>query len=168
MPTWLHQRIVRFLNRALDRHVESHRLGEVLSAPLPVRLRQGKYREPDILFLQEGRHDVGSKYPDGADLVVEVVSEGAKDRKRDLVEKREDYARGLVSEYWIVDPDTRSINVLTLDGVEAGGPYRVHGEFKTGETATSVLLPGFAVSVEECFAAGEGGSTTDPTAVTSS
>lgn len=50
------------------------------------------------------------------------------------------------------------LSLLTFDGVEAGGAYRVHGEFKKGETATSLLLPGFAVSVTECFAAGEGQS----------
>lgn len=160
MPTWLHQRIVRFLIRRLDRHVESRRLGEVLSAPLPVRLRPGKYREPDVLFLRAERHDEGAAYPSGAELVMEVVSESAKDRVRDLEEKRAEYAAAGIPEYWIVDPETRTILVLTLDGVEAGGPYRVHGEFRPGEAATSLLIPGFAVSVDECFAAGEGKNVT--------
>jgi hypothetical protein len=43
------------------------------------------------------------------------------------------------------------ILVLTLDG----SAYRVHGEFARGATATSLLLPGFTVSVDAVFAAGE-------------
>ena len=38
--------------------------------------------------------------------------------------------------------------VLTLDGTA----YRVHGEFGAGMTVTSVLLPGFAVAVDEVLA----------------
>jgi Uma2 family endonuclease len=83
---------------------------------------------------------------------MEVVSPGAESRQRDLVDKRRDYAQAGVSEYWIVDPETESVTVLALDGSE----YRVHGEFKTGESATSVLLPGFAVDVSAVFAAGRG------------
>jgi Uma2 family endonuclease len=54
--------------------------------------------------------------------------------------------------YQIVDPQERRIIVLTLDGDE----YRVHGEFGPGETASSVLLPGFSVSVGAVLAAEKG------------
>jgi Uma2 family endonuclease len=73
-------------------------------------------------------------------------------RQRDLIEKRQAYAQAGVSEYWIVDPETETVTVLALDGAE----YRVHGEFKSGDSATSVLLPGFAVEVSAVFAAGRG------------
>ncbi len=52
---------------------------------------------------------------------------------------------------WIIDPEFRAITVMEL----AGDVYRVSGEFKTDQTATSILLPGFSVSVEATFAAGE-------------
>jgi hypothetical protein len=42
--------------------------------------------------------------------------------------------------------------VLVLDGAA----YRVHGEFLRGTTATSVLLPTFAVGVTAVFDAGLG------------
>jgi hypothetical protein len=51
-----------------------------------------------------------------------------------------------------LDPLEHKILVLTLDG----STYRVAGEFGPGATATSVLLPGFNVSVDAVFAAGEG------------
>src|SRR2546421_8793870 len=49
-PTLTHQRIVADVLEALQRYSRPNRLGEVLHAPLPVRLRPGKYREPDIMF----------------------------------------------------------------------------------------------------------------------
>jgi Uma2 family endonuclease len=80
---------------------------------------------------------------------MEIVSSRPQDRDRDLVEKRTEYAAAGIPEYWIIDPERQTITVLTLDGSE----YRTHGEFKPGDAATSVLLPGFTVEVAPCFAA---------------
>ena len=150
MPTLLHQFIVRMLFRLLDAFVSAQALGEVLLAPLPVRLFPGKVREPDIVFLKPERLRHSPKYPQGADLVIEVVSADAKDRKRDLEIKPREYARANIAEYWIVDPELRQITVLTLDGQA----YREHGKFGAGSVATSVLLAGFSVAVDAVFAAG--------------
>ena len=89
--------------------------------------------------------------PEGADLVVEVVSEGEENRERDLVKKREEYAKAGISEYWIVDPQEKQITVLVLEGQT----YREHGVFKPGTVATSFLLAGFSASVDAVFAAGQ-------------
>jgi Uma2 family endonuclease len=94
--------------------------------------------------------DVHSQ-PEGADLVVEVVSEGEENRKRDLVTKPQEYAAAGISEYWIVDPQERQITVLVLEGQA----YREHGAFGSGKVATSVLLAGFSASVDAVFAAGQ-------------
>jgi len=83
---------------------------------------------------------------------MEVVSPGQENRERDLRTKRREYARAKIGEYWIVDPEEKCIIVLTL----VGKTYKVHGKFGPGETAVSKLLPGFAVRVEDVFAAGEG------------
>jgi Uma2 family endonuclease len=151
MPTFLHQFIVRFLFEAFHQFVSARKLGEVLFAPLPVHLWPGKYREPDLMFLRPERLRGGPKYPEGADLAVEVVSEDERDRKRDLVDKPQDYAKAGISEYWIVDPQEERITVFVLDGQT----YRKHGVFAPGEQAASVLLPGFAVDVAAVFAAGK-------------
>jgi Uma2 family endonuclease len=98
----------------------------------------------------EHAHRRHEKYWDGADLVVEVVSADPKDRKRDLEVKPREYARAGISEYWIIDPEQRQIRVLILQG----RTYKLHGEFVPGMQATSVLLPGFAVFVDDVLAAG--------------
>jgi Uma2 family endonuclease len=149
MPTMSHQRIVRLLFQLLLAFVADHRLGEVLFAPLRVRLREGKFREPDVVFMRtEHASRMGEEYWDGADLVMEVVSEDGADR--DLNVKHRDYAEAGIPEYWIVDPHQSRITVLRL----ADGQYAVDGEYGPGASAVSPTLPGFEVDVQQAFDAG--------------
>jgi Uma2 family endonuclease len=143
MPTPSHQFILKFLIYLLDAFVKANAEGDVLFAPLPIRLWPGQLREPDLLFLRPNRIVDRRKPPEGADLVMEIVSEGAENRQRDIEIKRREYAQARIEEYWIVDPQLQTITVLVLDG----SSYRVHGEFRVGELATSVTLPGFSADV---------------------
>src|SRR5712691_11899026 len=112
MPTMSHQMIVAFLLRALLAFVEPRTLGTVLVAALRVRLWQRKFREPDVVFmLAEHADRMGEKYWEGADLVMEVVSEDEKSRERDLKIKPAEYARARIPEYWIIDPQQARITV---------------------------------------------------------
>jgi Uma2 family endonuclease len=149
-PSVPHQRIVRFLFLRLHQFVSSHALGEVLFAPLPVRLWPGKFREPDLVYLRPD-HPEYRQQPDGADLAIEVVSEGEENRRRDLAVKPQEYARARIPEYWIVDAGQQRITVLILDG----GRYREHGVFGPEDVATSTVLPGFAVAVKDVLAAAD-------------
>jgi Uma2 family endonuclease len=146
MPSISHQFIVLFFYEALKEYVRKHRLGKVLVAPARVRLWQDKHREPDVFLLltQAGRR-IHEQYVDGADLVMEVVSGGRRDRERYLVTKRQEYAQAGIPEYWIVDPETERVTVLYLQD----DTYAEHGIFARGETATSRLLAGFAVPVDD-------------------
>ena len=76
---------------------------------------------------------------------MEVVSEVAEARRRDYEDKRRDYAKAGVPEYWIVDPEQKKLLVLLLDNRE----YRVHGEFGLGEIASGRLIPGLRVDVDQ-------------------
>ena len=152
MPSVLHQLLVKFLHARLEAFVSARRLGVALFAPLPVRLWHRKFREPDVVFLRPGRISDPKGQPEGADLVMEVLSEGEESRQRDLVTKPQEYARAGIGEYWILDPFLSRITVLVLDGAS----YREHGNFVPGQTATSVLLPGFEIEVSEALAAAGG------------
>jgi Uma2 family endonuclease len=150
LPTTLHQWVLTVLLEAL-RHFTGGwpHLGLALPSALPVRLWEGKFREPDVVFLfTKHKHRALEKYWEGADLAMEVASHDRKSRRRDLVTKRAEYARAGISEYWIVDTKLRKITVLRLKGKA----YEVHGVFKNGQTATSRLLPGFGVEVSTVFA----------------
>ena len=149
MPTTLHQWIVLHLCRLLDDFASARGLGVALPAPLRVQLWADKFREPDIVFMRsQNRRRAGNEFWEAADLVMEVLSDAPDDRRRDLVTKRREYARAGISEYWIVDPKERLITVLRRQGQK----YIVHGTFKTGQTARSYLLAGFAVDVTAALA----------------
>ena len=153
VPSLRHQRIAKWMLRRVDDFIVPRNLGESQMAPLPVKLFSGQIREPDIVFFEARRvRDLDEQPLDGADLVMEIPSPGQKNRKRDFVIKRRAYARARIREYWIVDPQTKMITVLTLSGKS----YKVHGVFKAGDDAASKLLKGFKVAVSDVFAAGEG------------
>ena len=146
-PTKRHQAILRFLFLAAYSFVRGIG-GDAFFAPLRLRIRDGKFREPDLLLVADMDDPrAQDDYWRGADLVMEVVS--PDDPERDLVEKRRDYAEAGVPEYWIVHPLDETVTVLVL----SGGEYREHGVFRPGERAGSATLPGFSVDVREAFAA---------------
>jgi len=58
------------------------------------------------------------------------------------------YARAGISEYWIVDPEARTIEVFVLQD----GAYTLLVKAGPGEKAHSQLLNGFEVAVDEVFA----------------
>jgi Uma2 family endonuclease len=145
MPTDKHQRILKFVFLAFHFFMEP-RGGTVQFAPLRLRIRPRKFREPDLMLLllaTDPRRQ--NRFWLGADLALEVVSEDKPER--DLVDKRHDYAEARVPEYWIVNPMTEAILVYRLhgDGYEEAGVYR------RGESAPSVLLTGFTVPVSDVF-----------------
>src|SRR6266851_3148157 len=148
MPTTSHQLMVAFLHGLLLAYVSRRKLLTVLFAALRIRLRPGKVREPDVVFmLKKHIQRMGEEFWEGADLVMEVVSGTKKDRRLDLVIKRKEYARAGIPEYWIIDPRDERIIVLRLEEKR----YAVHGIFRKGKAATSHLLPGFSVDVKEVF-----------------
>lgn len=147
MPSLRHQWIVGFFYRMLFSFVARHQLGVVFIAPSKVALWDGKIREPDVFFVANtNMHFSTDQWFEKIDLAIEVLS--PDDPARDLEMKRREYAQARIPEYWIVDPRTDEILVLTLGEKW----YDVHGVFGAGEVATSVLLDGFSVAVDDVFA----------------
>src|ERR1043166_37907 len=145
MPTRRHQAILKLLFLAFHAFVAPLG-GTVFCSALRLRIREEVFREPDLLLLKDEKDSRNqNRFWTGADLTLEVVSPDKP--ARDLVEKRSEYAEGKGPEYWSVSPEDETITVLRLDGVA----YVEHGIFKRGETATSVILPGFSVNVDAVF-----------------
>ncbi len=145
MPTDAHQTILAYLYQVFFGFLQ-HIGGKVLFAPLRLRIRERKFREPDMLLLRHADDPRRqNRFWLGADLVVEIVSSDKPER--DLVEKRNDYAEAQIPEYWIGDPRDATITVLHLERET----YIEHGVFRRGSQATSVLLEGFNVQVDAVF-----------------
>ena len=145
MPTDRHQTILRFLFLACL-PAERQLGGAVRFSPLRLRIGDGRYREPDLLLVRDAddprRADA---FWTGADLVMEVVS--PRNPLRDTRDKRLEYARAGIPEYWIVNPIDETVTVLKLDG----DTYLEHGIFRRGEQADSTHVPGLAVDVAAVF-----------------
>jgi Uma2 family endonuclease len=74
VPTDEHQSLLKFLFLAFFAFFEQ-RGGTVQFAPLRLRIRPGKFREPDLLVvLSAADRRRQNRFWDGADLTVEVVS----------------------------------------------------------------------------------------------
>lgn len=145
VPTDKHQVISRFLLFALFPLVQPLG-GTVLYAPLRLRIREGKFREPDLLLVLDAADPRRQNaYWLGADLVVEIVS--PDDPERDTKVKRAEYAEARIAEYWIVDPEGETFTVLHLVGTS----YAEHGIFRRGDVATSLLLPDLAIQTTGLF-----------------
>ena len=149
-PGEAHQAVSIALASALYNFVREHHLGRVYEAPFDVVLgEKGEEQvvQPDILFVsQERRHIVHEEEIRGApDLVVEILSPATAEKDR--IFKRRLYAKYGVQEYWIVNPEEETIEVLTLgkQGYERAGLYR------KDETLTSKLLPGLQIPLTEVF-----------------
>jgi Uma2 family endonuclease len=142
-PTPEHQRIVKRLAFALDQFVRSQSLGEVFIAPIAVRLREGKIREPDILFLSADHlNRAGEQIIDGTpDWVAEVISPGS--RHTDEVDKLKEYAEAEIPEYWLLDGRDKTIRVYRLD--------QLISIYRSGQMAYSETISGFEVAVDEVF-----------------
>ena len=148
-PAVLHQMLIGDIYIRLREFVVGKQLGECFIAPLDVVLPTGDVVQPDVFFLPAGEAGEvrGAKRVRGVPpLVVEILSPGSV--KHDTLTKRALYERNGVAEYWIVDPDTRTLAQLTL----RGGHYAV-AELGGADTLRSEALPGFETKVSDLLGA---------------
>jgi Uma2 family endonuclease len=150
-PSVLHQHIVSTLGRLLGNFAVEHGLGAVFVSPIDVVLAGGSQSfQPDVVFVAyERRGIIGVQEIEGApDLVVEVLSPSTG--YYDLTQKRDAYEHAGVREYWIVDPERRTVEVLTLED----GAYRTAATAERKGRVASVLLDGFEVEAEALYEVG--------------
>ncbi|MBI2802170.1 MAG: Uma2 family endonuclease [Gammaproteobacteria bacterium] len=149
-PTTRHQRVLSRLNSLMLEHVRSRQLGDAFFAPVDVILGQGDAREvvqPDLFFIAAARRDTvklhGIEGP--PDLVVEILSPGTETRDRGY--KLKMYARHGVREYWIVDPDARTVDVYSAGPAEYLDPTR----YNENDVMTCTLLGELAITLKDVF-----------------
>ena len=151
-PSLSHQQVLLRLSTTLDTDVQRQRLGEVLFAPFDVKLSPWTVLVPDLVYFTAARFAevVNEKHATAApDLVVEILSPGT--RRRDLGRKREVYDREGVREYWIVDPDARSITTLRRPGPDAGLSDMRTLTLSAGDVRESPLFPGLRIALRDVF-----------------
>ena len=142
-----HQRIVARFWSKLNLFVTPAGLGECFLSPLDVVLTPRRVVQPDVLFIAKARLNIVGSCINGApELVMEVISAGSW--QRDRIEKKALDEQAGVAEYWIIDPDTKAIEVFTL----IKGAYQLHSKATDKELAKSKLLAGFKTNFIELTA----------------
>jgi len=146
-PGIRHQRVSRNLEIAIATHLENTKAGEVFDAPIGVRLSEEDVPEPDLVVVLAAHADrIGEQVIEGApDVVVEILSPGSA--QRDVGVKKTLYAKHGIPEYWIADPESRTIEVFSL---EASG-YVSRALYRREETLSSAVLVGFTVALNTVF-----------------
>lgn len=146
-PSIAHQHVAMKLGTRLDSYVEEANLGVVFSAPTDVVLTQTDVVQPDLIFISSERAGIvtTANIQGAPDLIVEIRSDSTAERDETL--KRQLYEECSVQEYWLVDPEARTITVLLLG--EDG--YAEAATYTEGHTLTSPMLEGFAADLDEIF-----------------
>ena len=137
-PTQKHQTLLANLYRMVYGFVAESELGRVWFAPLDVVLSNHDVAQPDLMFVSNERAGIVTEanVQGAPDLVVEIISPPTAGYDQGY--KRALYARHEVREYWLIDPDAETVEVLVL----VGGNFRSHRVFGNGQTLESPLLEG--------------------------
>src|SRR5713101_7321124 len=140
-----HQRVLNNLQMAFGLYLKENPIG-ILVPGAGAIFSDYDAVIPDLAFVRNERWDqvvTGEKFTGALDLVIEVISPGAENRRRDLLVKRQLYGKYGVAEYWVVDNENRLVEVYRLrdDRLVSVATLRNSDEI------TSLLLRGFRLSV---------------------
>ena len=154
-PSVGHQRISREIFRQLANYLEGKKC-EVFAAPFGVRLFEQSgdnpedvdtMVEPDIsVICDKSKLD---KYGcrGAPDMVVEILSPST--RRHDRLVKLGLYQRAGVREYWIVNPEDKTVQVMLQDGA---GSLRIHEDYGQEDTAKVDVLDNCFIELGKVFA----------------
>lgn len=146
-PTPMHQLLVHRLAVLLDRTIVESGLGLVLESPLDVFLAAQNVFQPDLIVLLRDRIQLfGSSVVESApSLAVEVISPSTS--AYDHGTKRDVYARFGVPEYWLVDPDAKTVTIFSDP---QNGRYQA--EQVMSDVAVSATIPELSADLKALFA----------------
>jgi Uma2 family endonuclease len=146
-PSLRHQRLVGNLLFLSNRYLLTNRIGEAYPGP-GVIFSNFSGVIPDVVFLSNERIRKiarGDRIAGAPDLVIEILSPGTENERRDRHSKRQLYRRYGVKEYWIIDSERRTIELYRT------ARFKLARTLSIDDQLTSQLLPGFCCKVSEVF-----------------
>ena len=146
-PSQAHQEISGGLHNQLYNFLKGKPC-KVLAAPFDVRLNADTFDDtvvqPDLLVVCDKDKLDGKSCVGAPDLVIEILSPSTT--MRDMVLKSTKYLQAGVREYWIVDPDSKSVSVNILKN----GEY-VTQSYIEEDTIPVHVLEGCKITLQEVF-----------------
>jgi Uma2 family endonuclease len=150
-PTFDHQDISGTLEMLLFLFVSKNKLGKIIHAPMDVYFDEENVLQPDIIFISnKNKKVITEKNIHGSpDMVAEILSNSSI--KADRVEKMEIYTKFRVSEYWIVDPANRSVEVYELVKKQGEAVFKIFSFAAEKGIIHSKAVKGFKMNIEKIF-----------------
>jgi len=148
-PSLSHQRVLGNIYSLIRNYLTQNSIGEVLLTP-GVIFDDFNGSIPDAVFIShQRRREIisGERITGAPELVIEVVSPGKENERRDRVIKRQVFGRHGVKEYWIADPQNRLLEIYRL---RKRTLTLVKTLMDEDELTTSVL-PGFKCKANQIF-----------------
>lgn len=148
-PGLPHQLVLNNLQFELTSYLRASQTGVIVPGPGTI-LSNYDAVIPDIVIIRNERWNSvtsAQKVTGAPDIVVEILSPCAENRRRDLQVKRKLYAKYGVAEYWIVDNDEMSITIYRLQNQSLDKVLTLRDK----DVLTSPLLPGFELTVQTIF-----------------
>ena len=150
-PHFFHQRICTRIWLKLQQSAGESGQGEAVVAPGLIFAEDDDVA-PDVVWVSSGRMaeilgDDGKLHA-APELIVEVLSPGAANEKRDREAKLKLYSRRAVDEYWIIDWRRHIVEVFRRK--HAG--LLLAATLGNSDTLTTPLMPRFVCALSELFA----------------
>jgi Uma2 family endonuclease len=148
-PGLPHQRVLTNLLVLFELHLKKHPLARVWPNP-GVIFDNFNAAIPDIVIVSNEHIEAiasGEKVTGAPDLVIEIVSPGVENERRDRTVKRQAYSKFGVREYWVVDRYQQTIEIYRL----AEGQLMLATTLATNNQLSTPLLPEFTVQVGQIF-----------------
>lgn len=145
-PRLPHQDVILRLGTLLQIFVKSRGLGKIVIAPFDCVLSNEVVVQPDLLFIRADQlPDATDRLYGPPDVAIEVLS--PTNATHDRIVKRNLYEAYGVPEYWIVDPDEKTVEVMHL----REGRYELVGIFEGDDRIESPTFPNLDVKTAAVF-----------------
>ena len=147
-PATKHQTALGNLYRFLANYVVANQVGKLFIAPTDLILASTTVVQPDLIFIgNDRRHIVTERAIEGPPtLVIEILSPTT--HRIDRVTKAQLYAKHNVPNYWLIDPDQRTLEAyeLVLDH------YDLAASARDADVFAPSLFPGLSIQLSDLWA----------------
>jgi len=146
-PSIIHQRILRKLSFIINEYVNKNDLGEIFFAPCDIIFSNINIVQPDLIFISKENYQILTdlNIQGAPDLLVEILSPSTKENDR--IFKKHIYEKFGVKEYWIVDPESETVEIWEMKNTK----FQLAVKASKNQLIKSQLLEGLQINLSEIF-----------------
>lgn len=151
-PRFIHQLMSMRISKVFLDYLEENQLGEILATPGLI-LSDFDGVIPDLIYISHEKIDEileveGGKFHGSPEIVIEILSPGKANARRDLQVKRELFEIYEVPEYWVVDSFEKKIIVFQ----RRNGELLQNKIYTEKDSLKTEFLPKFKLDIKKLFA----------------